>query len=333
MFMIKYTQKSLSIFLLLSVFPLAAYAVNLTSVSVKGISQAYGFLLGQEYALTRIKKDFPELVSEVTVAQLQFNAAFPEMKSKLEGNLVQALGKQASQDLLVNLQSQLQLMIAQQVITKEIATSFLSEVKSRSKGNIESPVIEYLLAVKYEKNPSKEFSDGYRQKYQTDGLGKSQGVIVSLELPRSWAAKEGKRPHIVQKWHSENGTGTEMIMLQVRDAEGITLTKKDIDVLLNSGELKKNIPDDATYINAGKFTIETLPGYWVHYAMSMERAETNVYLESLSYQFIYKGKMILLMCQAGGDAVLEKSKVKDSFQRIQPVCKQVLNSLVLPQLY
>lgn len=331
--MFKYIQKNLSIFLLLSVFSLASYAMNLTSVSVKGISQAYGFLLGQEFALTRIKKDFPELVSEVTVAQLQFNAAFPEMKSKLEGNLVQALGKQASQDLLVNLQSQLQLKIAQQVITKDMATDFLSEVKSRSKGNIESPVIEYLLAVKYEKTPSKEFSDGYRQKYQTDGLGKSQGVIVSLELPRSWVAKEGKRPHIVQKWHSENGTGSEMIMLQVRDAEGITLTKKDIDILLRNGELKQFIPEDATYINSGKFTIETLPGYWVHYAMTMERAEISVYQEALSYQFTYKGKMISLMCQAGGDALLERSKVNDSFQRIQPLCKQVLNSIVLPQLY
>lgn len=331
--MIKCIQKRLPIFLLLTITSFATYAVNLTSVSVKGISQAYGFLLGQEYMLSRIKKDFPELVGEATIAQLQFNAAFPEIKSKLESNLVQTLGKKAWQDMLVNLQSQLQLNIAQQVITKDMATDFLSEVKIRSKGNIESPVIEYLLAVKYEKNPSKEFSDGYRQKYQTDGLGKSQGVIVNLELPRSWVAKEGKRPHIVQKWHSENGTGTEMIMLQVRDAEGITLTKKDIDVLLNSGELKKYIPDDATYINAGKFTIETLPGYWVHYSMSMERAETNVYLESLSYQFTYRGKMILLMCQAGGDAALERSKVKDSFQRIQPLCKQVLNSIVLPQLY
>ncbi len=38
-----------------------ALAMNFNPTSVKGMAQAYGFVHGQEYSLSRITKEFPEL--------------------------------------------------------------------------------------------------------------------------------------------------------------------------------------------------------------------------------------------------------------------------------
>ena len=56
------------------------------------------------------------------------------------------------------------------------------------------------------------------------------------------------------------------------------------------------------------------------------------YQSALIYQFFFRGKAIGIMCQAGGPES-EKIKIDDAFKRVQPLCQQVLNSVVLPQAY
>jgi hypothetical protein len=72
-------------FLLLFVsLPTTVFALNVNPTSVKGMAQAYGFVLGQEYSLSRIAKEFPELVVGVELARAQFGSTFPDIKTKLE---------------------------------------------------------------------------------------------------------------------------------------------------------------------------------------------------------------------------------------------------------
>lgn len=310
----------------------ATFAINFNPTSVKGMAQAYGFVLGQEYSLSRIVKEFPELTGGVELARAQFGSTFPDIKTKLETQLKQAMGEKLFQETATNLQTKLRETLGRQQITREIATNFLQQVKGRSKGEIESPVLEYLLAVKYMSSPVSEFADGYRQRYQTDGVDKSQGIKLNLQLPRSWAAKEGERPHIVKKWVSENGTGLEIILLDIRDVQEYNPTKKEIEEFVRSGEVKETVPAGSTYVASGNFTIEMRTGYWVQMAMPIERAEMKFYQDVLMYQFFFRGKAIGVMCQAGGPE-RAKPKVNETFKRIKPLCQQVLNSLVLTQAY
>ena len=46
----------------------ASLAINFNPTSIKGMAQAYGFVLGQEYSLSRIEKEFPELTADVELA-------------------------------------------------------------------------------------------------------------------------------------------------------------------------------------------------------------------------------------------------------------------------
>ena len=310
----------------------ASLAINFNATSVKGIAQAYGFVLAQEYSLSRIEKELPELRAGVELARAQFGSTFPDITAKLETQLKQALGEELFQETRATLQTKLNGTLGRQQITLEIAGNFLQQVKSRSRGEIESPVLEYLLAVRYALNPTGEFWDRFRQRFETDGTGKSQGIRVNLQLPRSWLGMQGERPHIVQKWVSENGTGLETILLDIRDGQGYRPTKKEMDEFVRSGEVKDTVPDGATYIASGNFTLEKQNGYWVQMAMPLERAGVKIYQKVLLHQFFFRGKAIGITCQAGG-AENDKSKIDDAFKRVQPLCQQVLNSIVLPQAY
>lgn len=332
MHILKQARIILFILLTLTVLPATSFAINFNSTSVKGVAQAYGFVLGQEFSLSRIAKEFPELSGGVELARSEFGSTFPDIKTKLEIQLKNAMGEKLFQETATNLRTKLRENLGRQQITREIAANFLDQVKGRSKGEIESPVLEYLLAVKYTANPVGEFADGYRQRYQTDGAGKSQGIKLKLQLPRSWAAKEGERPHIVKKWVSENGTGLEIIILDIRDAEGYNPTKKEMEEFVRSGEVKEAVPEGSAYVASGNFTLEMHTGYWVQMAMLVERAEMKSYQDVLMYQFFFQGKAVGLMCQTGGPET-EKSKVNEAFRRIRPLCQQILNSLVLTQAY
>lgn len=308
------------------------FAINFNPTSANGMAKAYGFVIGQEYSLLSIAKEFPELTGDVVLARAQFSSTFPDIKTKLEAQLKQNLGGKHFQEMRVSLQANLKEASSRQQITKEIATNFLKQIKDRSKREIENPILEYLLAVKYATNPTGEFTDGFRQRYETKGIGKSQGIEVNLQLPRSWIGKDGERPHIVQKWVSENGTGLEMILLDIRDVQGYKPTKKEMKEFIGSGEVKDLIPEGATYVASGNFTLEMQNGYWVEMVTPLERAGIEMHQESLMYQFYFQGKAIGVMCQAGG-LEADKTKINETFNRIKPLCQQVLNSLVLPQAY
>lgn len=319
--------------IVLCFLPLMASAANFSSATTKGISKAYGYVLGQENTLTQIEKGYPDLAGNVLLARAQFGAIFPSARVKLELRLKEIWGEKAFQGLSDTMQAKVIEMGSRQKVTRANAIDFLEQVQARSKGAIESPVLEYLLAVEYQNNSVREFVEGFRQRFQTDGSGKSQGIKINLQLPKSWTAKDGERPHIVQKWASLNSDYTELIQLIVLDAEGYTPTKHEMLQFVANGEAKTAIPDGATYVASGNFSLEKQTGYWVEMTMPVERAGFSMYQESLMYQMFFRGKGVAVLCSTGGQ-VGEQAKVGKAFQqRMRPLCQQVLNTLVLPQAY
>lgn len=313
--------------------PFVATAANFSSATIKGVSTAYGFVLGQEHALLQIEKEYPDLAVNVILARAQFGAVFPGARIKLELRLKEYWGEKAFQGLSDTMQAKVVEMGSRQKITRASAIDFLGQVQARSKGAIESPVLEYLLAVEYQNNSLREFVEGFRQRFQTDGGGKSQGLKINLQLPKSWTGKDGERPHIVQKWVSLNSDYTELIQLIVMDAEDYNPTKQEMLQFVADGETKTVIPDGATYLASGNFSLEKQTGYWVEMTMPVERAGFTTYQESLMNQIFFRGKGIAILCSTGGK-VGEETKVGEAFQqRMKPLCQQVLNTLVLPQAY
>lgn len=309
-----------------------ALALNVNESALKGLSQAYGYLYGQAHTLQTFVRRYPELSLQAEVAEREFSASFPGVQTLLRAELLKALGEERIAKFESRIKREIQFTLDRQRLSRDGAVEFIGEVRRRAKGAIDSPVLEFLLAVTFQKAPVREFSNGFRQRYETDGTGKSRGLIVRLQLPRSWLAKEGERPHIVQKWVSQHGTGLEMLMLDIREGATPDPGRAEVDEFVRSGAVREVVPDGGTYYDAGTFTIERRPGYWVDMLHEQERATSTIRQRLRMYQFFFRGKAITLWCSAAGSAS-DIGRVDEAFERVKPLCGQVLNSIVLPQAY
>lgn len=270
--------------------------IQLSNALAKDISKAYGFYLGQDYSLNEISKKYPSMSGLALIAEKEFLATF---KSSIEG--MDALMLKHAKAEWEIIKGQLTNRIAESInieqITELQARQFVELVRKRAKGNIDSPVLETLLLFKsgYENHPEREFLDGYKYKYTTDGAGKAKGVAFSIEVPKTWAAREGSRPNIVQKFVSENGRGLELLLVLIAEMPlppGGTITEKDVAGMHNANNIKDILPEGAEYIGSGKMTLENLPGFWVHFKMNMSRVRYSVGMETMMYVIFYKNKMI-----------------------------------------
>jgi hypothetical protein len=102
-------------------------------------------------------------------------------------------------------------------------------------------------------DPAREFLDGHRATFSTMGHPKAKGVVFTIAYPLSWAAKEGERPNIVQRFISEHGHGLEMALILTKQlslpADSV-LTYQDLRELFDVGILRGMLPPGATYIGA-----------------------------------------------------------------------------------
>lgn len=310
--------------------------IELSNALAKDIGQAYGFYLGQNYSLNEISKKYPSLSGLALIAEKNFSATF---NSSIEG-MDAIMSKNAKAEWL-KIKNQTTKQIADSIninqITESQARQFIELVNQRAQGNIESPVIETFLLLKsgFQEHPEREFLDGYKYKYKTNGSGKAKGVAFSIEAPKTWAAEEGNRPNIVQKFVSENGRGLESLLVLIKEMPlqpGEKITEKDILEILNPKDIKDVLPDGSIYINSGKLTLENLPGYWVQFKMSMSRVRNSVDMEAIMYTIFYKNKMI----QIQGHVMISingKQIDRGGLKKYEKLFDLMANSFVLPDMY
>lgn len=297
-----------------------------TDEAGKGFAGTYGFILSQESSLERITQQYPELAAAAKRAKLRFDVKFGNVKSKLEARLPSLLGQELYKKLAGALQKEM-VNQSKEKIDLEAAQQFIADVETRATGDIPSPYLEYLLAARYLDKPTKEFTDGWTTKFKTAHNEKSAGVDLIMEVPKSWKAEDDSdRPHILQTWVSRNYKVTEMIALEIEDAE---FTDAEVKAYLKSGAYKKTSDKGLKNLKSSLFTIEGKPGYSQEVAGKSERAGSRFYHHGIFNHFYVDGKMVTISCIVI-DAENEKAIIDESFTRIKPLCHQILNSVVLP---
>jgi len=315
---------------------IALAEIKLTNALAKDIGKSYGFYLGQDYSLNEIAKKYPSLSGLALIAEKEFSATF---KSSIEG--MDAIMLKYARTEWKKIKNQLSRKISSSIninqITEAQARRFIELVRQRAKGNIDSPILETLLLFKsgYENNPEREFIDGYKYKYTTNGSGKAKGVAFSIESPKTWKAKEGNRPNIVQKFVSENGKGLELLLILIKEIPlqpGEKITEKDVSDILNSKDIKDFLPDGSTYIKSGKLTLENLPGFWVQFKVSMSRVRNTIGMETIMYTIFYKDKMIQIQ---GGVSTSLNGKPLDrgGVKKYEKLFDLMANSFVIFNMY
>jgi hypothetical protein len=167
--------------------------------------------------------------------------------------------------------------------------------------------------------------------YSTRGHDKSLGIDLSLSYPSSWDAKEGIRPHIVQKFTGKgDGSAAPGCMIIIQDVstwETAFLESEDWEEILYDAT-EEMVPPEATIIGRGKTNIDAEPAVWIKFYNQQERAGLKLGMFFLQYVTVYQGKMVMIQCSVAGrtgDRIL----LEDSFSSYLPLFQGIGNSIVI----
>lgn len=180
--------------------------------------------------------------------------------------------------------------------------------------------------------PAREFLDGSRTTFSTKGHPKAKGVNFTVAYPNSWAAAEGERPNIVQKFVSEGGGGLEMAMIITKELPlppGTVLTNDDLKELFAPSELRGMLPDGAVFVDALSTEIEATPAGILEYTMRADRAEMTLLIHAWTLNFVSGSTLVQVQFQVGGPAGVERDVVRQ-MATFKPLFTLMANSIVLP---
>ncbi|MGH8071039.1 MAG: hypothetical protein ACRERE_38570 [Candidatus Entotheonellia bacterium] len=298
------------------------------------LSKAWGFLMGQSLSLHRIRTRYPDLVLQVRKVELEFKASF----GKAEENITKALQESLKEKYAAytkSTQKQLETTLSSQGLNREMATTFLTEVESRARGKLPSPIIETLLTYQFRERPPEEFARGYTRVFGTKDHLKAKGVDIRIRYPASWQSREGERPNIIQKFMSENGRGSEMFLLMVKEIplpSGYTLTEQELAEFFVERELRNTVPQGSKFISAKSIVLDNHKGGMVIFDQAMQRLDMTVTMRNIQFITIDRNKMIFVQCMV---SILSGNEddLTERFNRFEPLFKMIANSFIILDQY
>ncbi len=307
---------------------------NIKKPKYERVSQAYGYLMGQEYTLSLIKSKYQNLELSITKVQMSFNSTFGDSKEGMKNYLIETLTEKKFISYDEQLMTELKKLLGGQTFTEEIAIKFLSEVESRAKGNIASPVLETLLHFQYITRPHQELLDGFTRIFKTKGHPKSKNTDWQIEVPISWRESEGDRPNIIQKFTSDFGEGSQSIMLGVKEMplpRGYKFSKQELNDFFTEKEVKDMVPEGGKFISFTKMTLDNNVGGMLQIEQNVSRLDLEMKIRMLQFMFIKGRKMYILQgvvasTKADSDLALEMKKYLTLY-------KLVANSIVVNDQY
>lgn len=304
----------------------------------KQLSQAFGFLLGQQDSIDMIGEKFPDLSPQIKLSWYAFqSSALGESMPGVEKLLEKEVGGRWP-EMRKQLVDQSKKLAESQDVTEEQASAFLDEVKKRSKGEgIPEPIRSTLLSAnpRYMTEPSLEIVEGWKNTYRTKDHPKAKGVDFSISLPSRWYQREGNRPNIIQFFRSDGGHGPAICNLMVKDLplpEGYEITRSELEEFFAPSELKGMIPDGVTLIEAQSIVMEGMPAGKMVFDHTMQQLDVVMTMRMTQYVTILDKKMIIIQFvvseQEGTDETLDELQ-----KRYSRTCRTVANSFVYNDRY
>lgn len=303
----------------------------------KQLSQAYGFVLGQQASLELVEEKFPDLAKDVKESWFAFNSsALGESVKGVEAELSKQLGEKWP-EMKEQLTSQMQKMVKGQQFTREQATAFLAEVRLRGKGELPESIRSALLSAhpRFSNNPGLELAEGWKQTFRTTGHAKAKGVDFSVSFPASWSKREGNRPNIIQVFQSGAGHGPIMCNLMVKNIplpEGYKPTQEELKEFFQPNELKDMVPDGGTFIEAKSIVLEGSPAGMLVSDQTMQRLDISLTMRMTQFVTIQESSMIFIQFM-----VAKTPDTTDSLDKLQkkylPTYRAIANTFVFNDKY
>jgi hypothetical protein len=174
------------------------------------------------------------------------------------------------------------------------------------------------------------FVKGDRTIFSTKGHAKSKGLNMEIFYPRGWAPKEARGPNIIQRIASNEGNGSEALMILVKPLPA-EWTKEVIDYGFTDAGLQDLLPEFAAGgkpIGAKATKIEGLPAGLLEYTSEGERLGVRVRTHTLNCVFPYEGNLISVTFSV--TSVNKDDDISEQFRQNAPLFLSIANTIHLP---
>lgn len=275
------------------------------------------FCWGQKLTLDLISKQHPTLAREAQEVELLFDRKFApsvaQIGKVMDWVVANVSGYKKEYD---KNQRMLTAAIQAQKVSKTMAKDFLETVKKRSKGEIPAPYLRKLLAYHpiYQQSPEKEYEDGFKGEYRSDGKGKAQGLKVGIQHPASWEAKDGRRPHIVKLFSRGVENGALISHIQVRDIPDEDVSETEMFKAIATVEHLKKEFAGAELIGQRVTKLAGRKALELEITIEQDGPLNRVYMHQLQYTFIHSGKMVQVTFAAAAQNS-DKEQAKKIFRK------------------
>ena len=330
-------SKSFIFILLIIFFTIPVFSQitdNVKKPKIERVSQALGYLVGQECSLNYIKNEFPQLENNVLIAEMAFKSTFGKSKSSMEDYFSNYLGEEKLKDFNDNLIKEMQKRIENQTLTEDIALNFIKDIEDRAKGNISSPILETLLSFQYVESPHRELLAGFTTTFKTKGHSKSKNTDWQIRVPKSWRAKEADRPNIIKSFIDDFGDGLHSIMLMVKDipvSKGTKISNQEKNDFFTEKEIKLMVPNEAKFISFSKMTLDSNIGGMLEMEQTVSRLDLNLKMRMVQFMFI-RGSKIYTLTGTVSTANMEDDLAPE-MEKYLPLFRLVANSIVVNDQY
>lgn len=175
--------------------------------------------------------------------------------------------------------------------------------------------------------------DACRQAFSIKAHPKAKGTDFTISYPIGWKAEEGERPNVVQKFTSDDGTGLETVIvmtLDMRDANGKSPSKRDIDAILNPANGRQQIPDGSKFVSAERISVEGDPALAIEFVQKSDRAGIALMTQTWSVFFVQGTTLVQVMCMVAGSPDADEAWIGARMAQFKPLFKLMVNSIVIP---
>lgn len=292
------------------------------------VSGAYGYLIAQEYSLGIIKEEFPQYKMRVLGAEALFRRTFGDSKEGMKKFLAEYLNSK----IIYELEDRIKKMVNDQIFTEELAENFISEVESRARGNIPSPVLETLLSFQFSERPQDEFTRGHIVIFKTKGHLKSKNTDWQVQVPQSWRSEEAGSSNVIQTFTSDFGSGNQSIILMNKEISldnRYEISKIEIDEFFTEKEVKQYVPGE--FISFTKMTFYNNVGGMMVYEQIGQNLDIKIKMRFANFTFIRENILYSLQCTVSSTNIEEDLSLE--FDKYLPLFKLVANSIVVNDQY
>jgi hypothetical protein len=170
-----------------------------------------------------------------------------------------------------------------------------------------------------------EFRNDQAARFNSRGHAKSLGVNFTLRYPRSWRAKEGERPHVLQNFVSTDGSGSNC-NVGVRGLGNIT----DAQARTAVRNLRAQLPADMVFLSGQATTLDGVATTEVQARQSVNRAGNAFEARTLIMMNVSGRNFFTFTCLVGGATQADADR---RFAAYLPVFRLIAGSIVFPDQY